>query len=145
MAWYLRASCRGADTQLFFPTEEETNHQRRERERKAKAICANCIVIAECLQAGENEEGIWGGKSRSERLGIKRNRQPLERLLIESGESTDLPWAIIESQQGHAIWQRDSEDTWHGFEWAVVENGKIIRIEKELNNAYAIYGGLLQS
>jgi len=145
MGWFLQASCRGVDTKLFFSTDEETNSERLKREQRAKAFCAICPVTAECLEAGKNEDGIWGGKTRSERTGLTRHRQPLERLLVQASAVTDSPWAIIESNGNNAIWQRDSKLTWHGFEWAVVKDGKIIKTENELSDAYALFGTLLQS
>lgn len=71
MAWQDRGNCRGVDPDLFFPTKNRTAHA-------AKRICAACDVAAECLAyAIDNEpEGVWGGTSPKERMGL-RNGRPL--------------------------------------------------------------------
>jgi WhiB family redox-sensing transcriptional regulator len=41
--------------------------------RKAKALCDECPVQAECLEAGMDEEyGIWGGLSPKQRRRLKK-------------------------------------------------------------------------
>ncbi len=71
LAWQDYANCRGADADLFFP-------ERGASTRKAKAICAECQVQAECLdfaiEIGE-KFGIWGGMSERERRRVRRERQ----------------------------------------------------------------------
>lgn len=71
LAWQDYANCRGADADLFFP-------ERGASTRKAKAICAECEVKAECLDyaidIGE-KFGIWGGMSERERRKVRRDRQ----------------------------------------------------------------------
>lgn len=71
LAWQDYANCRGADADLFFP-------ERGASTRKAKAICAECDVRAECLdyaiEIGE-KFGIWGGMSERERRKVRRDRQ----------------------------------------------------------------------
>lgn len=70
--WRLNGSCRGTDTELFYGGEGERGRTRTEREKRAKAICRNCPVIAPCrryaLSANERF-GVWGGLSESERRG----------------------------------------------------------------------------
>lgn len=40
---------------------------------KAKAICADCPVSRRCLEDNIHEQyGIWGGKTESERLALRR-------------------------------------------------------------------------
>lgn len=72
--WRDRAACRGPETTLFFPpTSTERRDERDEREQRAKAICGECCVQAECLDyaldIGEMH-GIWGGLNESERRGL---------------------------------------------------------------------------
>lgn len=71
LAWQDYANCRGADADLFFP-------ERGASTRKAKSICAECQVKAECLDfaidVGE-KFGIWGGMSERERRKVRRERQ----------------------------------------------------------------------
>lgn len=71
LSWQDYANCRGADADLFFP-------ERGASTRKAKSICDECQVRAECLdyaiEIGE-KFGIWGGMSERERRRVKRERQ----------------------------------------------------------------------
>ena len=74
--WRPRAACRGLDPDTFFVSEDVENRQeRREREATAKAVCAHCSVVEECLsyalEAGERY-GIWGGCNADERRALKR-------------------------------------------------------------------------
>lgn len=71
LSWQDFANCRGADADLFFP-------ERGASTRRAKAICAECDVRAECLDfAVETGEkfGIWGGMSERERRRVRKERQ----------------------------------------------------------------------
>ncbi|HSJ35993.1 MAG TPA: WhiB family transcriptional regulator [Acidimicrobiia bacterium] len=71
LSWQDYANCRGADADLFFP-------ERGASTRKAKSICGECQVQAECLdfaiEIGE-KFGIWGGMSERERRRVRRERQ----------------------------------------------------------------------
>jgi len=62
-SWQTEASCRGVDSELFFPpTEDEAG--------AAKAICDTCPVRVSCLAfALERNErfGVWGGLTEKER------------------------------------------------------------------------------
>jgi len=69
--WQRDASCRGPESVLFFPpSHAERKEDRDGRERRAKAICAECPVKTHCLdealRIGE-PHGIWGGLTESER------------------------------------------------------------------------------
>jgi WhiB family redox-sensing transcriptional regulator len=69
--WQLRAACRGPESALFFPpTYPERKDDRDGRETRAKAICAECAVRAECLDYAlsiREPHGIWGGLTEAER------------------------------------------------------------------------------
>ena len=73
--WMNDAKCRGMSSELFFGKEYEGRQRHRPsltsiEVRRAKAICAICPVMQECFDfAIENEEeyGIWGGTTRTER------------------------------------------------------------------------------
>lgn len=69
--WQLRAACRGPESALFFPpTTPERKDERDLRESKAKAICRECPVQAECLDYAlgiREPHGIWGGLTEAER------------------------------------------------------------------------------
>jgi len=58
------------DTADFFHPDAERGSSKRRRDAKAKAICADCPVIAQCrahaLQVHE-PYGVWGGLTEDER------------------------------------------------------------------------------
>jgi len=69
--WQLDAACAGLDTALFYQADNERGASVRRRELKAKAICARCPVINECLKSAlQSHEpyGVWGGLSADERF-----------------------------------------------------------------------------
>lgn len=72
--WSDKATCRYEGPTLFFGPDlpdgkKELKYARLRREKLAKAICAECIVGEDCLDAalanGE-EYGIWGGLNEKE-------------------------------------------------------------------------------
>ena len=68
--WQLDAACAGLDTAQFYPADNERGSSVRNREMKAKAICARCPVIDMCLKdalASNEPYGVWGGVSEAER------------------------------------------------------------------------------
>jgi WhiB family redox-sensing transcriptional regulator len=69
--WHLQASCRGPESQLFFPpTVGERREERDRREAGAKVICNGCAVRTDCLDFAvrvREPHGIWGGLTESER------------------------------------------------------------------------------
>ena len=66
--WMAEAVCASADPEEWFPVKGASAH-------RAKRICSTCPVIDECLQFAldNNETGIWGGTSHSERLRVIRS------------------------------------------------------------------------
>jgi WhiB family redox-sensing transcriptional regulator len=48
-SWQLRAHRREEDPAIFFPVDGERGKSLRRRQQQAKAICAQCDVIRECL------------------------------------------------------------------------------------------------
>lgn len=69
--WRSDAACLGVGGDLFFPTKGSSAHA-------AKRICASCPVTNDCLEFSlENNEqyGVWGGLSESERQGVRRRRK----------------------------------------------------------------------
>lgn len=55
---------------IFFPTQGEPT-------KRAKAICAECPVVSECLEYAlttPERYGIWGGTSERERRTMRRER-----------------------------------------------------------------------
>jgi len=73
-AWQAKAACRGPHAAVFFPPPSfERKREKFERETRAKAICEECSVIAECLEYAleiREQHGIWGGLNELERRDI---------------------------------------------------------------------------
>jgi WhiB family redox-sensing transcriptional regulator len=68
--WQIRAACRGLDPMLFFQQTNARGRTKRMNEARARAVCAKCPVVAECLNwaLSVNEPyGMWGGLSPDER------------------------------------------------------------------------------
>ncbi len=69
--WQIDAACRGPESTLFFPpTYPERKDEREGREQRAKSICIECPVRAECLDYAlqiREPHGIWGGLTEAER------------------------------------------------------------------------------
>jgi len=73
--WFDEASCRGVDTDVFFPVSDA-------QADKAKAICASCPVREQCLEYAlevRPPEGVWGGLTPIERHRMIRRRQKAAR------------------------------------------------------------------
>jgi WhiB family redox-sensing transcriptional regulator len=70
--------CATSDPDAFFPVESEdiksSGRSKYYNEAGAKAVCAECPYMIECLKyAVKNSElGIWGGTNESERRRIRR-------------------------------------------------------------------------
>lgn len=69
-----KGQCIGADPALFFPAKGENA-------TAAKALCAGCPVITECLEWAlvYREEGIWGGTGGADRRLIRAERKAAEK------------------------------------------------------------------
>lgn len=142
MSWTDSAACRDEATSLFFPRDGEKSGDRRKREANAKIICSTCTVIDRCLAESKGEEGIWGGLTESERSGRTR-RNGLDRPIVQHHAFDPSPWIAIDGEGEIQIWQRETETSWHGVEWAVVKRGEIIYLSHNLDDTYAKYGGLI--
>lgn len=79
--WMCDAACRDVDPDLFFGTDPgwgqitETIAQRRAREKRAKALCAQCPVRDACLEYAmttPEHDGLWGGLTDRERDEMRR-------------------------------------------------------------------------
>ena len=79
--WWRSAACQEADPELFFPVG--ANGPARDEIARAKAVCAACRVIRQCLQfalATGQMHGVWGGTTEEERLPhVRREREQRER------------------------------------------------------------------
>ena len=73
--WMLSAKCRGRQPQDFFPSDGVGVE-------KARRVCADCPVKAECLEYALTyriDHGVWGGASERERRRILRRRRLMGR------------------------------------------------------------------
>jgi WhiB family redox-sensing transcriptional regulator len=73
--WADQALCAQTDPEVFFPEKGGET-------RTAKAVCAGCLVAAECLDYAltTNERfGVWGGLSERERRKLTHPDPPLPR------------------------------------------------------------------
>jgi WhiB family redox-sensing transcriptional regulator len=67
-----QALCIGEDPELFFPETGNVTKQI----RLAKEICGLCPIVEKCLDnaiLNDEEYGIWGGATVSERRTIRRD------------------------------------------------------------------------
>ena len=75
LGWQESALCSQTDPDAFFPERGSTTTT-----QDALAVCANCEVVAECLEyALENDEqfGVWGGTTEHQRRRMRPRRQTL--------------------------------------------------------------------
>lgn len=78
--WMERGACAGASIEvqrLFFSENDSNRVAARFAEEQAKELCLRCDVQAECLTYAldGNVWGIWGGRTRRERIVIIRKRK----------------------------------------------------------------------
>lgn len=65
------ALCKQVGLFMFFPEKGDVA-----KVVQAKQICAQCSVVAECLNYGMGEEhGIWGGTTVGERRLLRRKQR----------------------------------------------------------------------
>ena len=83
--WRHSGACGGESLDLFYGPENEPKRTKGIRERKAKEVCALCIVRNRCLDYALGEpgqparvtgNGIWGGLNEAERAAERRRRRP---------------------------------------------------------------------
>jgi WhiB family redox-sensing transcriptional regulator len=68
--WQYDSACRNVDPEVFFSPDAERGPSRRNREATAKALCAVCPVVRECLNHAltvREPYGVWGGLTINER------------------------------------------------------------------------------
>ena len=73
--WRGRGACASADPDLFFPISSSGASQ--SQEERAKAVCTQCTVRAECLDyalASRQVHGVWGGLGEAELAALRRGR-----------------------------------------------------------------------
>ena len=75
--WQVNAACRGMSVDLFYDADFARGAAKREHVAHAKAICAVCPVIAQCLDRASDvgePEGVWGGLTARERNALPDSR-----------------------------------------------------------------------
>jgi len=73
--WREDAACKGLDTGMFFPVNDDAAGA-------AKAVCAGCPVRDACLDwalTTRQEDGVWGGLTDNERRRLRRRRRDAAR------------------------------------------------------------------
>jgi WhiB family redox-sensing transcriptional regulator len=68
--WQSNARCAEVDPEIFFP-------ERGGSSKKAREVCSDCEVSAQCLEYALNNKeqfGIWGGTSERERRRLRKER-----------------------------------------------------------------------
>ena len=76
--WQYEGACRGNDPETFFSPDAERGPRRRRREAAAKALCAVCPVVTQCLEHAlsvREPYGVWGGLTINERDSLLQRRQ----------------------------------------------------------------------
>jgi WhiB family transcriptional regulator, redox-sensing transcriptional regulator len=72
--WLVRAACRTAEPDLFFPVG--TSGPALVQLAEAKSVCGRCPVLLQCrtwaLTTGQ-DTGVWGGMSADERRAMRRH------------------------------------------------------------------------
>lgn len=71
--WQVYAKCRGTDPDIFFP--KSNTGPALAQIAAAKTICDACVVKADCLDYAlttNQDSGIWGGITETERRQIRR-------------------------------------------------------------------------
>lgn len=74
-----KPSCKSHDPELWFPIGDGPPAQA--QAIRAKAICANCLLVEACLAYAVScgiEFGVWGGQTEHERRATRR-RMPVTR------------------------------------------------------------------
>lgn len=85
--WQQQAICPQTDAESFFPEKGGST-------REAKAVCASCPVIAECLAYALDHDirfGVWGGMSENQRRQIRNGKSPTD----------DMPPIYVPTTDGH--------------------------------------------
>ncbi len=92
IGWQQHGLCRASDGAIFFPPVHfEPKPEREAREAKAKAVCAQCPVRAECLDwalTTQEPYGVWGGLSERERRDLLVGKRPPSAPRSRRGQTT---------------------------------------------------------
>jgi WhiB family redox-sensing transcriptional regulator len=73
--WWSGGACVSTDPELFFPISDSGPSRR--QAAQAKAVCAGCAVLRNCLDYAVGRghlTGIWGGTTEEERQALRGSR-----------------------------------------------------------------------
>jgi WhiB family transcriptional regulator, redox-sensing transcriptional regulator len=95
--WQMMASCRGAGTEAFF-AEGKRNRESDRLRARAYEVCTTCPVRLDCLrfaldQPEDDDHGVWGGTSKSQRRRARR-RGLTARQLVDELEAVPPPAVV---------------------------------------------------
>lgn len=85
--WQYKGACNGVDTELFYLPHNARGAEKLQQIKEAKAVCAKCPVIEQCLNFAiktEEPHGIWGGLTEEERVTIVRRTKRLARKMQDA-------------------------------------------------------------
>lgn len=107
LSWQLKGTCRSRDPEEFFHPEGERDATKRQRIARAKAVCRECPVLAQCREyvlENREEYGIWAGLSEDEREDLRAGKKlhPTAELYVVPVAVTSLtvsPQPVIEHVQ----------------------------------------------
>ena len=76
-SWRQQANCAGKDSEIFFANDRDHSKSLQVHlTRQAKAICAGCNVVDECLEENLLERsGVFGGMTARERVRLVTSRR----------------------------------------------------------------------
>jgi WhiB family transcriptional regulator, redox-sensing transcriptional regulator len=90
--WRHQAACVGVDHELFFPLGE--GGSTRDQIQQVKAICESCAVSRACLDFAVRtglEFGIFGGRTESERRGMRDELNRRRMMATPISQAADQP------------------------------------------------------
>ena len=82
--WMTRGKCRDLPPETFYPDSSVGV-------ARARRICARCPVKDQCLEHALRyhiADGIWGGSSERQRLGLQRERRELNAKRADAAASS---------------------------------------------------------
>jgi WhiB family redox-sensing transcriptional regulator len=92
--WRTRATCRLFDPEMFFPVTDARSDRYAADVASAKEVCAQCPVMAQCLEATlkvpakRDRHGVFGGLDPDEReqLRVRREAQKVAPMVARQRE-----------------------------------------------------------
>lgn len=74
-----QAACKAADPEVFFVDAKEVD-----KVAEAKSYCGICPVVVQCLTyaLANDEYGVWGGTTMSERMRVRNNPRGVKELIV---------------------------------------------------------------